>query len=179
MPFRPDVLKNAAENPNWDEPPPAGHYRVELAAGDAFSSQRGEDWCKLRWRITAGPHTSHEWDVIFPLEPDSPRLATTAKELKAIGVELSMVGDLAELANAIYARVGRRFRVAVTVNGNFTNTNVEAEDTQMDLGLPAEASAAARHRYEGDIPADTRGLPPEPAPVPSGAGVFDDDDIPF
>lgn len=178
MPFNPSQLKSAAENPNWEEPPPIGHYRVELAAGDAFSSQKGEDWCKLRWRITAGPHTSHEWDVIFPLEPDSPRLATTAKELKAIGVDLSLVGDLAELAHAIWDRVGRRYRVAVTVNGNFTNTNVEAEDTQMALGLPAEASAAARYRQEGDIPADSRGLP-EPAAVPAGTDLFDDDDIPF
>jgi len=170
MPFNPDKTRSAGgDAPGWDEPPAPGTYQVELADGDAFTSKRGEDWAKLRWRVRVGHLQGHEWDVLWPLEEDSPRLDRTAKELTKLGVDLDGIADLSELAGAIGQRVGRRYRVAVSQNGNFTNTDTQGQDTQLDL--PVGNGAAV----EPDLPVDVSDFETQTVKP----GLFDDDDIPF
>lgn len=178
MPFDPDRLRQAADDPEWGQPPPLGDYVVKFARGSTLTSKAGASFLKLTFQIAEGRLRNHEWASLHTLE-DSFGLAITAAQLKALGIDLNKVTSEDELTNLVAEREGRLYDVRVTESEDkrWINTAVRGEHRQQRT-LPGVFDEPTNGDSKAAADRDSWAEFVKPAePVPAGPPA--DDDPPF
>lgn len=151
---------NQHQNPNQDgddfDPPADGQHKgCELIDAGAFTSKKGDDWAKFKWRTPNG----HEWTVLQGFDPtNDTRTAITWGQIQALGINPVDIDSLEALNTILIAQVGSYYDLGVKTNGQFRNTYIngptvgENPVVQQQIANGAQPVAAGTGVPEEDIP---------------------------
>lgn len=164
MTFDPQAWQSAEINEDGERtsPPPPGDYEVTITDARAFTSKANNSVLIVDMKVLGGEQTGHEWSEMRGFGSDGAIKAAKAM-CSRMGIDVATIASLDELDTAVKDTIGFYYAVRVVQNGDYRNTYVNDRVT----GVPST-----------DVPVvDTRDF--KPAAVGAGAGVQDDDDIPF
>lgn len=135
------------------QPPEAGTYTVVLKDADAFTSKKGEDWQKLEFGLL---DRDHDWTVLFGFKSQA-AANFAANQAREVGVDVSGIRSMEELAAALKQHVGTYYEVEVEQNGEYRNTYIRGRSTSEPLNslgaqAPAPPTPVAAGAASSDVP---------------------------
>lgn len=146
-----------SDNGNSRAPEP-GSYEVMLHDARAFTSKAGDDYVALELKVALGPEAGHEWTELRSFKNEN-AVRATKTTVTRLGMNVDEIATLAEFDTELKKLIGNWYTVDVKQNGKYRYVYFNG---QVSNTPPMT-----------DIPVDTSDF------QPTGAGVKDDDTIPF
>lgn len=156
--FDPNAWQDAKVSDGSGDPPPEpGTYWATVETAEVFTSNAGEDFIRMAYRIRGGPDDGYSWSMLGGSFGSEGAVSAAKTHCARLGIDVAAIGSQEELDQALRECVGRTYEINVKQNGEYRNVYVNSDVTD-DIGV-------------SDIPA------PDPDPEPAATGT--DDDIPF
>lgn len=159
-PYDPDKHDNPNGGNDLEPPADGTHTGCTLTDAAAFTAKSsGKTFAKFVWRNT----DDYEWTVLQGFSDDNDQVnAITWGVIQKLGINPVDVHDLDQLDAALKAQIGSYYDLGVKTNGKFRNTYVNGPSVGDNPKVQEQIANGS-----------------QPAAVPAGGGVPDDDDIPF